>query len=763
MTARYSPGLRRLHVPLSRPVPRRVRPGGRMPLGETLPLATFLCLAFLGAGLSGVRTAAAQTGEETGAVVQMPDVVVSASRREQQTFDAPAAIQSINRGVIEAAGPQVNLSESLSRIPGVVARNRQNYAQDLQVSIRGFGSRSTFGIRGLRLVVDGIPATMPDGQGQASTIDLATAARIEVLRGPLAQLYGNAAGGVIQVFTADGSSPPQAGVGLMLGSWDMRRWSLGASGRWDGDAQEADGSGSAAARVNDAASMSRRGTGVVAGYSDFRTDGYRDHSEARRKQFNAKVTIDASEDTTFNIIANRFDQPLAQDPAGLTRAQAEANPRQAAAIAVQQDARKVVTQDQAGVVAEHRLDQDRSVTGRIYAGTRDLDQALSIPLAAQASPTSAGGIVDLERRYGGAGLQYAHRLGTRAGSVRLVAGVDYDTMNERRRGFINDAGVRGALKRDEDDEVSNTDVFGQASWDLNEAWTLIGGLRASKVRFRVSDDFITAANPDDSGSKSYSAVNPVAGVVWHYNPQTNLYAQLGRGFETPTFSELAYRPGGESGLNFALDASRSNHFEVGGKFLLAPEQRLDVALFSIRTSEEIVVDTNAGGRTTYRNAGGTSREGVEMSYQGRFAKAFSAVTAFTWLQAEFRDEFQGAGGAVPAGSRLPGIPSHQLFAELAWSPNPVAGPFAGIELIRTGSVAVDDVNSDVAESATITNLRGGWRFPFGRWSLMTLARIENLGDKRYFGSVVVNDGNGRFFEPAPGRNWLLAAQLDYRF
>ena len=152
-----------------------------------------------------------------------------------------------------------------------------------------------------------------------------------------------------------------------------------------------------------------------------------------------------------------------------------------------------------------------------------------------------------------------------------------------------------------------------------------------------------------------------------------------------------------------------------------------------------------------------------MSYQGRFAKAFSAVTAFTWLQAEFRDEFQGAGGAVPAGSRLPGIPSHQLFAELAWSPNPVAGPFAGIELIRTGSVAVDDVNSDVAESATITNLRGGWRFPFGRWSLMTLARIENLGDKRYFGSVVVNDGNGRFFEPAPGRNWLLAAQLDYRF
>ena len=757
MTARNSSGLRRWRVPLSRWAAQRSAVGHAWP-----PLA---CLLVLVGGLVGGRTAAAQGGEDSAAV-QLPEVVVSASRGEQLSFDAPAAIQSVDREVIRGAGPQVNLSESLSRIPGVVARNRQNYAQDLQVSIRGFGGRSTFGIRGLRLVVDGIPATMPDGQGQASTIDLSTAARIEVLRGPLAQLYGNAAGGVIQVFTAEGTRPPTAGGGLMLGSDDMRRWSLNASGRWDA----ASGSGADPAAAPSPAGdggggglLSRLGTGVMAGYSDFRTDGYRDHSAARRRQFNAKVTIDATEDTSFGIVANRFDQPLAQDPLGLTRAQAEADPRQVVPIAVQQDTRKTVSQDQAGVVAEHRLDADRRVSGRIYAGRRDLDQALAVPLAAQASPTSAGGIVDLERRYGGAGLQYAHRVATSAGGVQLLAGIDYDTMKERRRGFVNDGGMRGALKRDEDDRVSNTDVFGQASWDISEAWTLTGGLRASKVRFRISDDFITAANPDDSGSQSYSAVNPVAGVTWHYSPQVNLYAQLGRGFETPTFSELGYRPGGESGLNFALDASRSNHYEIGGKFLLTPEQRLDVALFSIRTSDEIVVDTNVGGRTTYRNAGGTSREGIEASYHGRFGKAFSATTAFTWLQAEFRDAFQSSGGTVESGNRLPGIPSHQLFVDLAWAPNPVAGPFAGVEVIRTGSVQVDDLNTDAAEAATITNLRGGWRFPFGRWGLTALARIDNLGDKRYFGSVIVNDGNGRFFEPAPGRNWLLAAQLDYRF
>ena len=603
----------------------------------------------------------------------------------------------------------------------------------------------------MRLLVDGIPATMPDGQGQASTISLGSAERIEVLRGPLAQLYGNAAGGVIQVFTADGVAPPTAGAGLMFGSDGMRRFGLSANGRWE------------ASSSAEAAAPSRRGTGLVADYSDFRTDGYRDHSEARRRQFNAKLVIDASEDTSFSIIANRFDQPLSKDPIGLTREQAQANPRQVAPIAVTQDARKVVSQDQAGVIAEHRLDADRSFSARLYAGRRDLDNALSIPLAAQASPTSAGGIVELDRHYGGVGLQYSHRLATRSGSVRLLAGVDYDTMSERRRGFVNDGGVRGALKRDEDDKVDNTDFFGQASWDLSEAWTVIAGLRSSKVKFRTHDDFITAANPDDSGSKSFSAVNPVAGIVWHYSEWTNLYAQVGRGFETPTFSELAYRPDGASGLNLALNASRSNHAEVGGKFQLSPAQRLDVALFAIRTRDEIVVDTNSGGRTTFKNAGGTSREGIEMSHRGQWGRAWSTTAALTWLQAEFHDSFESTSGVVEAGNKLPGIPGRQVFAELAWTPNSRAGPFAGVEVIYTGNVQVNDLNSDAAESATIANLRGGWRYPVGAWDLTVFGRIDNVGDKRYFGSVIVNDGNDRFFEPAPGRTWLLAAQVGYRF
>ena len=704
-------------------------------------LLVTMALAGLGGGIAGLpRIAGAAEAE----VATLPEVVVSASRREQQSFDAPAAIQSVGRDAILGAGPQVNLSESLSRIPGVTALNRQNYAQDLQVSIRGFGSRSTFGIRGVRLLVDGIPATMPDGQGQASTLDLGSTSRIEVLRGPLAQLYGNAAGGVIQAFTASGESPPSAGVGFTAGSYGLRRYSLTANGRWE----QAD---------------TGRAAGILFDYADLRTDGYRDHSEARRKHFNAKLDLTLSADTSVTMVANVFDQPFAQDPLGLTRAQAEANPRQAVPIAYAQNTGKTVSQNQFGLVAEHRFDRYRSLTARFYTGNRDLEQWLALPAAAQTSATSAGGIVDLDRNYGGVGLQYTHQILTQSGLVSVVVGLDHDTMSERRRGFVNDGGARGGLKRDEDDKVRNTDFYGQLSWDVSERWTLMAGGRSSRVRFSTRDYYVVPGNPDDGGSASYSAFNPVLGAVWRLSDDINLYGHIGRGFETPTFSELAYRSGGQSGLNYSLNASRSRQAELGAKFRLSPSQRFDVALFDIRTDDEISVDSNVGGRSTFRNVGATQRRGLESSYRQLIRPGWSTLLALTWIDAEFRDGYAGASGEVSAGNKLPGVPSRQLYAELAWMPDRDQGPFAAVELIHGGRIYVNDVNSDAASAATIGNLRAGWRFPLGNWQLTTLARLDNLTDRKYFGSVIVNDGNQRFFEPAPERNWLFGAQLSYRF
>ncbi|MFO0234357.1 MAG: TonB-dependent receptor plug domain-containing protein [Burkholderiales bacterium] len=387
------------------------------------------CATLLAASLLAAKAVSAQPASEPGAASSaLDEVVVSASRAEQRAFDAPAAVQSIGRETIREAGPGIHLGESLARIPGVVALDRQNWAQDPQLSIRGFGARATFGIRGVRLMVDGIPATMPDGQGQASAIDLAAAERIEVLRGPLAQLYGNAAGGVVQVFSRRGREPGEAGGEVGFGSFGTRRYGLSASGVVGG--------------VSGALDVSR-----------LETDGYRAWSSAERRSAGAVLETTTAAGTRATLVAQDFDQPRALDPGGLTRAQLEADPRQASPASVAQQARKTVAQRQFGLVVEHPVDADRTLTARVHGGQRDVYQALSVPLAAQQSPTSAGGIVDLDRGYGGLGLQWSQRARLAGGALRATVGLEAERMAERRRGFVNNAGVQGALKRDEDNVV----------------------------------------------------------------------------------------------------------------------------------------------------------------------------------------------------------------------------------------------------------------------------------------------------------------------
>lgn len=674
---------------------------------------------------------------QTDAAATLEPVVVTAEREERSAFDTPAAIGRVDASVLERAGPQVNLSEAMNRLPGIVTLNRQNYAQDLQLSIRGFGARSTFGIRGVRLIVDGIPATMPDGQGQASNIALGATGRIEVLRGPLAQLYGNSAGGVVQVFTQDDAAPPEAQASIAAGPDGMRRLGAGFSGR-AGD------------------------QGLTLDASHFETDGYRAHSDARRDLLNARWQKHA-EDTDLRIVLNVLDQPKARDPGGLTRAEMDADPRQAAPLAVSQDARKVVRQQQVGGVVDHEFSPDTKLTARLYAGHRSLDNALSVPPAAQAAPTSSGGMVALERDYAGFGAQVSHRQRLGEQTLRWVAGVEGDRMDEDRKGYVNNAGQQGELKRDEDNRVGNLDLFAQAGLDLSPAWNLIAGVRASRVRFRSEDHFIAAGNPDDSGSVDYRATNPVFGVGWHATPDLHVYANLGRGFETPTFTELAYRSGGLTGLNTDLKASRSRHFELGAKWR-AERHRVEAALFDIATEDEIVVQSNTGGRSVFQNAGRTRRNGAELSWLADWGAQWQSTLSLTLLRARFSDAFVTRGVTVPAGTRLPGTPQQSGFAELAWKPAQAwAGFNAGVEWSYIGSLRVDDTSTEEAPSAHVFNLRGGFAQKVGGWRFTQLLRLDNLFDRRYAGSVIVNDANGRYYEPALPRTWMISAQAQYVF
>jgi iron complex outermembrane receptor protein len=422
-----------------------------------------------------------------------------------------------------------------------------------------------------------------------------------------------------------------------------------------------------------------------------------------------------------------------------------------------------VSQSQLGLVLDHRLDAASSLTARGYAGQRDLDNRLSIPLAVQTAPTAAGGIVQLDRRYSGAGLRYTRRIPAGEGQVQLSAGLDLDRMSEHRRGYINNFGVQGALKRDEDDSVNSAGLYTQADWAINEAWSAVAGLRLNRVDFRVKDRFINGSNPDDSGEVDFSATNPVLGITRHLSADTNLYANVGRGFETPTLTEIAYTASG-SGPNLGLRSARSTHLELGLKTKLAEGHRLDVALFRINTTDEIVVASSSGGRTIYTNSGTTRRSGLELAYSGQLAPEWRTHVALSTLSARFTRPFASASGApVAAGNRIPGTVDRALFAELAWQPRAVPGMTAALELVHQGGMAVDDLNSDRTEAATLFNLRLGFEQKLGAWKLRESLRLDNLADKAYVGSVVANDGNRRFFEPAPGRQWGLGLSATYTF
>jgi iron complex outermembrane receptor protein len=674
------------------------------------------------------------------AAAQEDAVVVSATRSPQPSLEIPASVDRIYGDEIHEGRPQVNLSESLGRVPGVLVQNRQNYAQDLQIQSRGFGARATFGVRGIRLISDGIPATMPDGQGQASTFALGSAQRIEVLRGPFSTLYGNASGGVISVETEDGPETPTIEGDALAGSYGTWRGELKYGGTW-GD-------------LNGLVDLSR-----------FETRGYRDHSEAQRDQFNGKVRYRFSDDTSVTVVANQLRQPQTQDPGGLTRTQVDQDPRQVQAGVLQFNARKTIDQDQAGIALRHKIDGSSRLEATFYGGERWVEQYLSIPLATQAAATHSGGVITIDRDYGGAALRYFKDL---APSLRLAVGAEYDLMHDIRKGFINNNGNAGALKRNEDNYANTTGLYAQADWKFAERWSANAGVRRTQVDFKNEDHFIVpaTANGDDSGKKTYSATTPVAGLVYRAAPTTSFYANAGKGFETPTFLELANQ-NGASGLNLNLNASTSTHAELGVKTIQASWLRLNAALFKIKTKDEIVVDQNSGGRATFKNVAHTDRQGLELGMETLTGGPVEGRIAYTYLKAVYTDSFTtnfllppAPTQTVPAGSMIPGVPKNVLYGEVRYRREPF---FAQAEGLYKSKVAVNDPNTEFADAYFTAAVVAGLVQQDPRWRITEFVRVDNLFDASYVGSVIVNEGNARYYEPSPRRSMTVGLSASYRF
>ena len=701
-----------------------------------MPLQS-LTIRMLPFAVSWVATLVGVMVLPNAAAETLDDVVVSASRGAQRTFDTPAAVQSVGREIIQGAGPQVNLSESLVRVPGLTILDRQNYAQDLQVSIRGFGARSAFGIRGIRLLIDGIPATTPDGQGQGSSISLPSTDRVEVLRGPMALLYGNSSGGVIQAFTKAAPKHAELTYQYYTGSFGLRR----------ADYQFGDTLGS---------------VGIVADYSTFSTDGYRVNSAAQRKQFNAKMEFAPMEALRVNLVFNRFDMPEALDPLGLTRAQLTADPSQAGNNAVKYSVRKAVLQNQLGGSAIYALDADQSFTTRAYYGTRD-------NLQYQAGTAVNGAWTGLNRNYFGVGLQYNAQSVWSSVPVQWAAGYEFDRSREFRQAGPSLNGQKTAQpNRSEDNQSDNSDLFVQGQALVSERLSVAAGLRNSNVRF-ASEDYYLADKNDGSGSVAYQTTTPVLGFTFHALPELNLYANYGKGFETPTLAEMAYKavPGNTvvGQFNTALNASSSRHYELGAKWVPSKFARLDFAMYQVDTVDELVVLRSVAGQTSYKNAPGTSRTGWEVAGGMQFSPHLALNASASMIDAHYAQAFISGANAIDAGKQMPGIPQTFAYSELAWTMDPISarGPQAGFrlsaELVHSGRIYANDTNTESADGRTVVNLNVSHRWTLANGGLTAYARVNNVSDERYVGSVIVNQAASQYFEPGLPRNWTAGISL----
>jgi len=656
--------------------------------------------------------------------VQLDPITVSAPRLDTPLRRVPGAVGVVDEAQIQSARQGLGLDESLAGVPGLFMQNRYNFAQDLRISVRGFGARAPFGIRGVKVLVDGIPATLPDGQTTVDAIDPEAVTRMEVLRGSASSLYGNAAGGVIDISTGRRPARPFVEPELATGGHGFRKAVLRSAGQLD-----------------------RLGYSTTLSELDF--DGFRAHSSTSSTRLNTRLEHRLGDDAELTLTARAVDSPRARDPGGLTAAQVAADRSQASPRNLLFNAGEALDEQQLGAVYRRSIGRHHELRLRGYAVRRDFANRL---------PFEAGGQVEFDRGLHGAGVLYTRRGPLLGLDNRLLLGVDADRQRDDRQRYDNLEGRRGKRVFDQLETVSSTGTFLHNELSVTGRLTLTAGVRHDRVRFEVDDRF-TADGTDNSGSRTLDELSPRVGASWLVSRHLIPYVNLSRSFETPTTTEFARCTGG--GFVDDLDAQTADTYELGANGRLPGGLRYSAALFHIRSRDEIVSRACPGqpGRELFVNAGRTTRNGVELSLDAEPAPGWRAALAYTFSDFEF-DRFRSDGERFD-GNTLPGVPRHLLHAAVSYRHD--SGWLAALDGLYTGELFADNRNSVSDDASLVVNARLGYTRRLGDWEAGAEFGVNNVLDESYNSNVRVNAFGGRHFEPAPERNLYGGLHLRYRF
>ncbi|MGH7586256.1 MAG: TonB-dependent receptor family protein [Gemmatimonadales bacterium] len=648
----------------------------------------------------------------------LPDIEVRITRAASALRLVPAGATLLEGSALGPGRPAAALEEALRLVPGVYAANPGNPAIDERLSIRGFGARSAFGVRGLQVILDGVPQTLPDGQGQLTDVDLAEAERIEVLRGGTSALYGNAGGGAVAVDTRFGSLHPGGIARLEAGGFGLAK-------------VVADGGAAVGAGA------------VAAGVSWSEGDNWRDHAafETRRARMGGAWPVGSQ--SSLHLSVRWTDQPRTENPGGLTAEEVEDDPTQAAPANAAADARKAVEQwtvagEWVGRLGAGR--QDGATAGEgvqfrllAFGGARDVENPLAF------------GTILLDRSRGGVRAEVTAPL--RSSWVPVItAGLDAQLARDDRQN-LTPAGDDVTL--DQVDRTREIGPFAVARITPAAQWTGTVGLRFDHVRFEV-DDRLTA-DGDDSGERTMSMLAPSAGVVWSRHPAFEPYAGIRTSFETPTTTELANRPDGSGGLNPGLEPQTAVHYELGARGSLG-SLAYEAAVFQAEVDDQLVPfeDPAVPGRRFFRNAGRSRHRGLELGVTWRASAALSLRGAYTMAGYEYVD--YEVDGVRYDGNTIPGVPARYLSLTLGFQPSRAIG--AALDQTLSSDIWADDANAARADGWATTDLRAWAELRLGSAGLRPFLSVRNLFDRSYVGSVVVNAAAGRYYEPAAGR-WLV--------
>ena len=684
-------------------------------------LAVIAAIPFAAGGI-----AVADSADQDAATTQPDEIIVRATRTDKRIDDVPAAISVVTKEDIQLGRQQLGLDESLAAIPGLFMQDRYNFAQDLRIAIRGFGARSNFGIRGIKILIDGIPESLPDGQGQSDGIDLGSIEQIEVIRGPSSSLYGNASGGVINISSERGPADPFIETRLSTGEFNFNKVQLKAGGD--------------TGRLN-----------YLVNFSDMQYDGYREHSETENTSLNARFAYAIDDESELGLVFSATDQPLANDPGGVTLEQAQAEPTSARQRNVDFDAGEALDQQRIGLTYTKSIGERHEIRVRNHYMWRDFANKL---------PFTDGGAVQFDRFYVGGGATYTYRSELWGRPNSLIVGTDIDRQDDDRRRFDNNMGVLGPLALDQNELVTSIGVFVQNEIALSDEFALTAGLRYDDIEFEVQDKFL--ADGDDSGNRTLDHVSPMIGVVYSPTDSTNFYATISTAFETPTTTELA-NPGGGGGFNPDIGPQLATNYEVGIRGTLATRNRYELSFFTIDVEDELIPFELATqpGRDFFSNAGKSTRNGVEFSFTSEPVDGLRLSIAYTYSDFKF-DEFLDDNGNDFAGNALPGIPKNLFRGEVAYTHS--SGFYGAIDVLDVGDLYLNNANTAVHESYNVVNFRAGladWRL--GSWMLSPFVGVNNLTDEQYAGNVRINAFGGRYFEPAPERHFYGGLAIRYNF